>query len=519
MTKKFPTSSLSIAEKKAIVKGLKARAKTKDKLPGGKAEGMETMSFSPAERKAIARGAKIEEEEHGPLAPTEIAKDHVAELGSKYYSKKEGLPAMEKKLEKAVQAKPAHVSEFSDRPPPHGTVKGLHPIENLQFSRAHQKLASQHAIAGNKESAMYHQKQAKLYWDAHLGNETEHPVHEITSKSEPTTLEKCMTNAIKGLNLLKKTKAAKEEKDPDADEVDHESEMEKHERKYDESMGKSIESMQKGDVVGIKTGKKIPVTQKRIANQPTGTNSGHPTPSPVKPSGEIGTVSDKVADKFAANRENQGFKQKLQNKVSDVPQNYPGPGPTWDKKIARMKMGLDKLNALSGELKSQNRDFHVVKSTATPTNLEKAWAGHGSSLLQTTPTKPTTASKKPTEPKPIQYASGLLSKSINSDCDKCGSKQHKQWCDTAKSESCTKCGTPLSKSGTPEEMPDEVKNLSKASNAVKASEAEELKKFDSTGVSSIKNAFGGGDAPAPAPTPTPSPEPKKGWFDKANSGF
>lgn len=79
--------------------------------------------------------------------------------------------------------------------------------------------------------------------------------------------------------------------------------------------------------------------------------------------------------------------------------------------------------------------------------------------------------------KSIQYASGQLSKSIKSDCKDCGARQHQQWADTAKkSESCKKCGTPMKKSGFSEEMPDSVKKMSKAENAVHSAEAEELEK-------------------------------------------
>jgi hypothetical protein len=112
--------------------------------------------------------------------------------------------------------------------------------------------------------------------------------------------------------------------------------------------------------------------------------------------------------------------------------------------------------------------------------------------------------------KSVKYASGELSKSIKSDCPECNCKRHNQWVDSAKkSESCKKCGTPLHKaSKLPEDMPDEVRMLSKTQNAVNAMESEELQKEDSMfdkGVSSIKSAFGGGNsAPAPAPAPAPT---------------
>lgn len=526
----MPTSTLGVSEKKAIDKGTKAKvaAKEKEKMPGGKAEGMETVSFSQAEKKAIEKGAKIEDEEHGPLAPKEIAKDHVAESGSKYYSDTKGLPAMEKQLDKASPAKQPSFSEFAGgRPPAHGTVKGLAPAENLHFSKAHQKLALQHAATGNKESAMYHQKQAKLYWDSHKGIDAEHPVHEINVKSE---------------KIQKATDP--KEKDPDSDEVDHEAEMEKRERAYDEKMGKSdqptgrraadrwaaikghfgkknvakwqspseppppvkpepttpvkkglrvgnpiqpqpvpvikSDDLNKGALVSIKTGKKIPATKKRVENQPVGAPSGHPTPEVVG-----GKVSGDVAAKFDANRENKGFVDKLKQKTA-------GPGPSEADRVERIKASLGRINNLMGALKEmRNKGVDAPVKPANPLKVVKS----------------------------IQYASGSLSKSINSDCDKCGSKQHKQWCDTAKSESCAKCGTPMSKSGSPEEMPDEVKNLSKASNSVRAGEADELKKFNKAGVASLKNAFGGGDTPPPPPPPPPPPSSGGGWFDKANDSI
>lgn len=162
-----PTGMLKLAREIDKVSKRKGKMqKTEDKLPGGEADANSFGNMTISEKFATLHGSMLEEKEHGPKAPTEIASDHVVESGPEYYDTKKGLPNMEKKLNKA--AKPATASEFEHgMPPAYGTVQNLDPHEALSMCHRHHKMAMKYAAEGNKESAKYHHEHASLYWNHH----------------------------------------------------------------------------------------------------------------------------------------------------------------------------------------------------------------------------------------------------------------------------------------------------------------------------------------------------------------
>ena len=435
---------------------------TYNKLPGGKAQGCETKDFSTKEQKAISKGSKIESEEHGKTAPEEIAADHVVEHGAKYYDQKIGLPAMEKKMENMEKAHTALKPATPESGNKVAYDPDLPPEEHIARIKHHNQMAIKEARNGNAESARWHHRQAYNHHLAAIGRPPELPTHVVdpANKSEHKQLP------------LK-------DKEPSPVFL----------RGSEDPLAK--------DVVNIKTGKQIKATQKRIENQPTGSNSCYPTPAPVKADGEIGQVSEKVFNKFNAPKENKGNPP---NKASVFPYTPSNKAPgEHEQRIARIRESLKKIGQIMEKLKVDKSETlqKPPKSQAQRGAMYAAAAGNSTIGIPKKVGKEFVESDKPgklpetvkktekdyapkieeTEPvhKSIQYASGYLSKSINSDCKECGTQRHNQWHDTAK-EGCKKCGTPMKKSGRPESMPDSVKMLSKSANAVMADEAQDLKK-------------------------------------------
>ena len=341
------------------------------KLPGGEAHGMEKRDFSKKEQQAIDKGSKMEIKEHGPMAPKEIAADHVVEHGAVYYNDKKGLPAMEKKLEKAG-AKPASFNEFHSEAPAYGTIHNLDSAGHLHFAREHQKKATQHAIAGNKESAVYHHKQAKLYWDAHRGNVAPVEVREIKQASEPNPKEvlqkppvsQAQRGAMHAAAAGKSTLGIPKKVGKEFAATD--------------KPGKLPETVKKADITNIKTGKKVNPTEKRVEKQPMGTNSGYPTPGVVSPNSHAIEVSNKIRAKFAANRENKGFADKLKQKASEP---YSGPGPDHAERTKRIQQSLIAVNKKLGEEPGNTEqkpkpDLHIVKSSSCIADTLKKAKGY-----------------------------------------------------------------------------------------------------------------------------------------------
>ena len=390
---------------------------TYNKLPGGEAHGMEKKDFSKKEQQAIDKGAKIEGSEHGKTANENIAADHVVEHGSKYYNDKTGLPAMEKKMENMDKANPAIKPAAVEPGMKVAYDPNMSPQEHQQRVIHHEAEAMKAAHAGNKASAMWHRVQSHKHHMAVKGKAPALPEHTV----DPANMHS---------DLLK------------------------------------------GDLVNIKTGKPARATQKRVANQPTGTNSGYPTPAPVTNEGKIGNVSDKVHDKFNKPKPLAPMPKDISKYRSDESAKTEGDHA---QRIMRIKSSLEKITHLMNELKKQP---HMAEDD-TVEKSEKDYA-------------PKIAEEEPVR-KSIQYASGYLSKSIKENCKDCGCQQQDQWKDTSK-EGCKKCGTPVKKSGLPEEMPNHLRNLSKSENIVREDEAsDDLKKET--------NFLGGGGAGASqAPT-------------------
>ena len=419
-----------------------------NKLKGGEAEGMSQKDFSKKEQQAIDKGGKIEAKEHGKTAPKEIAADHVAELGAKYYNDKTGLPALERKMESKIEkANPSMQPAEANTGSKVAYDPHMSPEEHVSRVKHHNQQAMAAAKGGNPQSATWHHLQAFKHHQAAKGNPPALPEHVIApvAKAEKGVHQPSMGSikigekegGIKGRSFAGDLVRQGQTEHAKGWHMEKLKELQEMRKKYPKNVAKS-EDLQK-DVVDIKTGKKVNATKKRVEAQPTGTNSGYPTPSPVTNEGKIGEVSDKVFAKFNA------------------PKQPPQDVDTFrSERIARIKESFGRINTLMSELKQRSGQPPVEKS-------DKDYA-------------PKVEEKEPMA-KSIQYASGQLSKSIKSDCKDCGARQHQQWADTAKKpDSCKKCGTPMKKSGFSEEMPDSVKKMSKAENAVNSAEAEELEK-------------------------------------------
>ena len=121
----------------------------------------------------------------------------------------------------------------------------------------------------------------------------------------------------------------------------------KKENTFRVKLGKKNEGLQK-DVVGIKTGKHVKTTQKRVDAQPVAPNAGYPTPSPIKEVNgkqQLGEVSDKIANKF----------------------NSPKVAEPDHARVARIQSAMSKIDQLMGELKDHKAKMNrptlkVVKS-------------------------------------------------------------------------------------------------------------------------------------------------------------
>ena len=93
-------SQLQVAEIK--MNWYKKANKWKDNIPGGRADGKKPSDYN---KRSVEKGKSIEyEHTNDPSVAREIAIDHLEEL-PKYYNEEDGLPAMEKKLEKKKPAR------------------------------------------------------------------------------------------------------------------------------------------------------------------------------------------------------------------------------------------------------------------------------------------------------------------------------------------------------------------------------------------------------------------------------
>jgi len=385
-----------------------------NKMPGGESQGMEKKDFSKEEQQAIDKGSKIEKEEHGNLAPEEIAADHVKESGSKYYDDKKGLPAMEKKLEQMNKAdpriKPAEISDFTKV----AYDPDLSPEEHKERVKHHNKMAGIESSKGNKESAMWHLQQGHKHYKALMGNPPPLPEHVIKS----------------------------------------------------ESLAK--------DVVDIKTGKKLNATKKRIEVQP------------AKPSLDVKLSAPKqILPKVSVNQPQKTSISDIKTLGSNIDND--------EQRKQRIRNSLEKINNIISELRgikaySNSKKMEDIKKSKeqgcrtcgskTDTgehvqcqNCEDADEVDHESLAEKNEHERDIKMNKS-----IKYASGGLSKGMKGKCSGCGCQEHNQWVDSSKkSESCQKCGTPMKKSGLPEEMPTEVRRLSKSENIVFADEYFEFK--------------------------------------------
>lgn len=156
-----------------------------NKLKGGLADNKK--DFSSKEKQAISQGAKIESKEHGKLAPKEIAADHVAEHGAKYYNNKEGLPALERKLEKKApqgvdpKKHESCVQQVKQQGKDVGSAhaictaslkkeeSAMTPQEKVAKIKHHNQQAIQAASTGDKVAAVFHHKEAYKHYKSLVG--------------------------------------------------------------------------------------------------------------------------------------------------------------------------------------------------------------------------------------------------------------------------------------------------------------------------------------------------------------
>ena len=163
-TDKIRQLAFRVAKSTQFMETLRKSAMKYNEIKGGEAAGMTPKDFTPAEQKAIVEGEKIENDEHGSHG-TEIAMDHVAELGKKYYKE---LKQMENSIKgKLEKAKAATYNELSHNviPPSYGTIPNIGHQEAMELSTKHSKLAQKYGSEGQKDSAAFHHAQASQYWN------------------------------------------------------------------------------------------------------------------------------------------------------------------------------------------------------------------------------------------------------------------------------------------------------------------------------------------------------------------